>query len=78
MQYFALSGLQTNLGLLANGSIWGFTICVIVVAFLGKFLSCGLMAKALGMDWRESGAVGSLMACKGLVEVSRPSFGLVV
>ena len=22
------------------------------------------------MNWRESGAVGSLMACKGLVEVS--------
>lgn len=32
--------------------------------------SCGAAAKVGGMDWRESGAVGSLMACKGLVEVS--------
>lgn len=65
------SGLKTDLGLLSNGSIWGWTVCVILVAFLGKFVSCGLTAKVCGMDWRESGAVGSLMACKGLVEVSR-------
>lgn len=64
------SGLKTDLGLLANGSIWGWTVCVIIVAFAGKFVSCGLAAKGSGMDWRESGAVGSLMACKGLVEVS--------
>ena len=44
---------------------------MVVVAFAGKFLSCGVVAKANGMNWRESGAVGSLMACKGLVEVSR-------
>lgn len=31
-------GLKTDLGLLANGSIWGWTICVIVVAFFAKFI----------------------------------------
>lgn len=42
---------------------------VVLCAFLSKFLSCGIVAKLNGMNWRESGAVGSLMACKGLVEV---------
>lgn len=72
--YFALSGLKTDLGLLANGSIWGWTMCVVFVAFFSKFLSCGLAAKGFGLQWRESAAVGSLMACKGLVEVSFPTF----
>ncbi|ORY43580.1 Sodium/hydrogen exchanger family-domain-containing protein [Leucosporidium creatinivorum] len=74
--YFALSGLKTDLGLLANGSIWGYVVCVIVVAFFSKFLSCGIVAKLNGMDWRESGAVGSLMACKGLVELIVLNIGL--
>jgi Kef-type K+ transport system membrane component KefB len=68
--YFVLSGLKTNLGLLSDGSIWGWTMCVIFVAFFSKFLSSGAMGKINGLNWRESGAVGSLMACKGLVEVS--------
>ncbi|KAI5477861.1 potassium:hydrogen antiporter [Pseudohyphozyma bogoriensis] len=66
---FSHSGLNTNLGLLADGSIWGWTFCVIFTAFLSKFISCGAVAKFNGQPWRESGAVGSLMACKGLVEL---------
>lgn len=31
--YFALSGLKTDLGLLSDGSIWGWVVCVCVVAF---------------------------------------------
>ncbi|GAA5859102.1 hypothetical protein JCM1840_003752 [Sporobolomyces johnsonii] len=74
--YFALSGLNTDLSLLSDGSIWGWTVCVVVVAFLSKFLACGAVAKGFGMDWRESGAVGSLMACKGLVELIVLNIGL--
>ncbi|KAK4058639.1 K(+)/H(+) antiporter [Microbotryomycetes sp. JL221] len=74
--YFALSGLKTDLGLLANGSIWGWCICVIVVAFFSKFLSCAGVALLNGMTWRESGAVGSFMACKGLVELIVLNIGL--
>lgn len=70
------SGLNTDLGLLASGSIWGWTVCVIFTAFFSKFLSCGATAKLFGMDWRESGAVGSLMACKGLVELIVLNIGL--
>lgn len=66
-QYFALSGLKTDLGLLNNGSIWGWAFCVIIVAFLSKFIGCALAAKANKYTWRESAAVGSLMSCKGSV-----------
>ncbi|CEQ39973.1 SPOSA6832_01550 [Sporobolomyces salmonicolor] len=68
--YFALSGLNTDLSLLSDGSIWGWTVCVIVVAFASKFLACGAVAKGFGMDWRESGAVGSLMG-----ELKSPMLG---
>jgi Kef-type K+ transport system membrane component KefB len=65
IQYFALSGLRTNLGLLDNGITWGYTILICVVAFLAKFIPCSVSAKLFGFTNRESGAVGALMACKG-------------
>ena len=66
-QYFALSGLKTNLGLLDNGMTWGYVILLCVVAFVGKFLGCALAARACKFNLRESGAIGVLMSCKGQV-----------
>ncbi|GAA5837048.1 hypothetical protein JCM11251_004483 [Rhodosporidiobolus azoricus] len=74
--YFALSGLKTDLGTLNDGSIWGWVVCVCVVAFFSKFLSAGGVGKAFGMTWREAGASGALMACKGLVELIVLNIGL--
>ncbi|KAI9447948.1 cation/H+ exchanger [Lactarius indigo] len=68
-QYFTLSGLRTNLSLLDTGLTWGYTILICVVAFLAKFIPCSVTAKAFGFTTRESGAVGILMSCKGLVEL---------
>ncbi|KAI0058946.1 cation/H+ exchanger [Artomyces pyxidatus] len=75
-QYFVLSGLKTNLGLLNNGITWGYTVLICVVAFSAKFISCAAAAKSFGFNLRESGAVGSLMACKGLVELIVLNVGL--
>ncbi|KAI0053661.1 cation/H+ exchanger [Auriscalpium vulgare] len=75
-QYFVLSGLRTNLGLLDNGVTWGYTILICVVAFFAKFIGCAGSAKAFGFNLRESGAIGSLMACKGLVELIVLNVGL--
>ncbi|KAI0322468.1 cation/H+ exchanger [Amylostereum chailletii] len=75
-QYFVISGLRTDLGLLDNGITWGYTFLICVVAFSAKFLSCSATAKAFGFNLRESGAVGSLMACKGLVELIVLNVGL--
>jgi len=69
-QYFTLSGLRTNLGLLNNGITWGYTILLCVVSFLAKFLPCAIVAKFCGFNIRESGAIGALMSCKGYVSPS--------
>ncbi|KAI7487515.1 hypothetical protein KC351_g2590 [Hortaea werneckii] len=67
--YFALSGLQTNLGLLDNGITWAYVIGVISVAFFAKFGGGALAARLNGLVWRESCTIGVLMSCKGLVEL---------
>lgn len=74
--YFALSGLSTNLGLLNNGITWGYVIGVTAVAFFGKMVGGTLAARLNGMLWRESFTVGSLMSCKGLVELIVLNIGL--
>jgi hypothetical protein len=66
-QYFALSGLKTNLGLLNDGITWGYVILLCVVAFVGKFVGCAVAARACKFDLRESSAIGVLMSCKGYV-----------
>jgi len=67
--YFALSGLSTNLGLLNTGIVWAYVIGIIAVAFCAKFIGASFAARASGLVWRESLAIGSLMSCKGLVEL---------
>lgn len=67
--YFALSGLNTNLGLLNDGLTWAYVIAVIVTAFAGKIIGGTLAARAMNLVWRESFAIGCLMSCKGLVEL---------
>ncbi|KAG6907321.1 hypothetical protein DXG01_009440 [Tephrocybe rancida] len=74
--YFTLSGLNTNLGLMNTGKTWGYTFLICTVAFFAKFLPCFGAAMATGFNWRESGAVGSLMSCKGLVELIVLNIGL--
>jgi Kef-type K+ transport system membrane component KefB len=67
--YFTLSGLNTNIGLLDSGIVWGYVIGVVAVAFFSKFISATLAARGTKMLWRECFAIGSLMSCKGLVEL---------
>ncbi|KAI0375958.1 hypothetical protein BV20DRAFT_960038 [Pilatotrama ljubarskyi] len=74
--YFALSGLRTNLGLLDSGITWGYVVLICVVAFFSKFLGCGIMARLSGFKIREAGAIGTLMSCKGLVELIVLNVGL--
>lgn len=63
--YFTLSGLKTDLGLLDNGVTWAYTFLIIIVAFIGKFTGASATSKLLGFNWREAGAIGVLMSCKG-------------
>ncbi len=74
--YFALSGLKTNLGALNSGLIWGYLVAIVAVAFFSKFVGCAAAAKWCGLSNRESMAVGTLMSCKGLVELIVLNIGL--
>ncbi|KAH0578643.1 hypothetical protein H2248_003778 [Termitomyces sp. 'cryptogamus'] len=74
--YFALTGLRTDLGSMNTGKTWGYTFLICAVAFFAKFIPCFGAAMANGFNWRESGAVGSLMSCKGLVELIVLNIGL--
>ena len=48
------------------GITWGYTIAIIVTAFIGKFGGCLLAARYFaGFNWREASTIGSLMSCKG-------------
>ncbi|KAF8524646.1 cation/H+ exchanger [Hysterangium stoloniferum] len=74
--YFTLSGLRTNLGLLNDGISWAYIVLICVIAFFGKFIGCALTAKLMGFSNRESSAIGTLMSCKGLVELIVLNIGL--
>ncbi|KAK4547114.1 hypothetical protein LTR36_001335 [Oleoguttula mirabilis] len=74
--YFALSGLGTNLGLLDTGITWAYVVAVVSVAFCAKFAGGTLAARLNGMVWRESFTIGTLMSCKGLVELIVLNIGL--
>lgn len=74
--YFASSGLKTNVGLLDDGTVWGYTIGIIVLATVSKIIGAMLAARLNGFFWRESLTVGTLMSCKGLVELIVLNVGL--
>lgn len=74
--YFALSGLNTNIGLLDNGITWGYVVGVVAIAFFAKITGGLLAARANGLVWRESATIGVLMSCKGLVELIVLNIGL--
>ncbi|MCO5606341.1 hypothetical protein L7F22_060529 [Adiantum nelumboides] len=74
--YFTLSGLNTNLGTLSSGLVWGYIIAICTVAFTSKFIGCAGAARLTGFSTRESAAIGALMSCKGLVELIVLNIGL--
>ncbi|KAJ4985198.1 K+ homeostasis protein kha1 [Stagonosporopsis vannaccii] len=74
--FFARSGLSTNLGLLDSGITWGYVVAIIVVAFVSKVIGGTIGARLNGLLWRESFTIGSLMSCKGLVELIVLNIGL--
>ncbi|KAF2109276.1 K(+)/H(+) antiporter-like protein 1 [Lophiotrema nucula] len=74
--YFTYSGLQTNIGLLDSGIVWAYVIGIIAVAFTAKFVGATAAARVNGLLWRECFAIGSLMSCKGLVELIVLNIGL--
>jgi Kef-type K+ transport system membrane component KefB/nucleotide-binding universal stress UspA family protein len=67
--FFAYTGLRTHIGVLDNSEMWFYCGLIIFIACLGKFGGSTLAARACGLGWRESGAIGILMNTRGLMEL---------
>ncbi len=67
--YFTYTGLRTEVGSLAGGTMWLICLAVIGTAVVGKFGGCGLAARAAGYPRREAALIGALMNTRGLMEL---------
>ena len=74
--FFAFTGLRTEIGLLQSVADWLVCGLIIVIATAGKFGGATLAARATGLDWRNSAALGILMNTRGLVELIVLNIGL--
>ena len=74
--FFAVTGLRTQVGLLQTVEEWLLCGVIILVATSGKFGGVTLMARATGLNWRDSATLGILMNTRGLVELIVLNIGL--
>ena len=74
--FFAFTGLRTEIGLLQSPDDWLLCLVIVAVATAGKFGGATLAARASGVDWRNSAALGILMNTRGLVELIVLNIGL--
>jgi Kef-type K+ transport system membrane component KefB len=74
--FFALIGLRTRIDLLTNKSLWGYAVAIIATAIVGKLAGAAFTARATGMNWKDSFALGVLMNTRGLVELVILNAGL--
>lgn len=74
--FFVYSGLNTQIGLLVQPSLFWLTFVVILTAFVCKGGACFLATRLGGFSWREAGLVGVLMNARGLMELILINIGL--
>ncbi|NKY97164.1 cation:proton antiporter [Nocardiopsis alborubida] len=74
--FFIYTGLNTDLGGLVSGSALLAVIAITAVAFIGKYLSCLFVMRALGHSWRVASAAGGLMNARGLMVLIFINIGL--
>lgn len=56
--------------------MWVWTLAIIAIATLGKFLEASLTSHLLGMQWKDAAGLGILMNTRGLVELVVLTVGL--
>lgn len=74
--FFALTGMQTRLGLLTGRDEWIVCFLIIVVATAGKFGATLLAGRVTGLRWRSAAGLGVLMNTRGLMELIVLNVGL--
>jgi Kef-type K+ transport system membrane component KefB len=73
--FFAYSGLRTSINTV-HGTLWIYTLLVIVVAVAGKVGGSMLAARMSGTSWTDASALGILMNTRGLMELVALNIGL--
>lgn len=74
--FFAVTGLRTSVGAIRGAGMWGYCAAIVVVAIAGKLGGSLLAARAVGIAWRDSAALGILMNTRGLMELVILNIGL--
>ncbi len=74
--FFVYSGLNTQLGLVADPALLGITLLVVLTAVLGKGVACWAAARLSGESNQDAIAIGSLMNARGLMELILLNIGL--
>jgi len=74
--FFVYSGLNTQMGLLVQPSLFLVTVVTIIVAFVSKGGACLLATRLSGESWRAAALVGVLMNTRGLIELILTNIGL--
>ena len=64
--FLAVSGLQTDLGVLDTDLIAGIFI-FLAAMIVGKWVVGALAGRVVGLNWREANTIGVLMNCRGLM-----------
>ena len=74
--FFALTGLNTSIGLLNGSGMWFFFGLILAAAVIGKLGGSTIAAKLSKLHWREAFGLGVLMNTRGLMELIILSIGL--
>jgi Kef-type K+ transport system membrane component KefB len=74
--FFAITGMNTRIGLIDGWRNWLMCGAIIVVATVGKFGGTLAAARFTGLDWRISASLGVLMNTRGLMELIVLNIGL--
>lgn len=74
--FFAITGINTRIGLINGFESWMVCGVIIAVATAGKFGGTMFASRFVGLDWRTSSALGILMNTRGLMELIVLNIGL--
>jgi Kef-type K+ transport system membrane component KefB/nucleotide-binding universal stress UspA family protein len=74
--FFGVAGLQANLAVLADPTIFALSLLLILIASVGKFSGAFLGGTFGGLNWRECLALGWGMNARGSTEVVVATIGL--
>jgi len=74
--FFAFTGLRTEVRLIDSADLWRDAALVMAVAVVGKGGSSIVASRAMGLAWRDAGALGALLNTRGLIELVVLNIGL--